>query len=388
MYNFLQEQGKIYSSKSFRRLGEKNQIVANFEDKNPHISNRLTHSLEVGIVAKMISEKLPTDLHLDPDQIFNICLLHDIGHPSLGHFLEEKLNNILKDKGYYFEGNANNFVIIEKEDIKLSKKTFASLAKYPQELTAENKKGIYSFHFQKIIHMVLEVFIAQQRNFFFNGYANDNKEFVKYIQDNLINKTKITNRDLNILKEKFPGKNIRTIESKIMETADDIAYLTHDLTDFLIHKSQQLKKTVVLKELVDLNKYDNNPNNKYFYILDSDNAESVSNTIRKTFINNVSFDFLTGELFYINKEIEDFKLILRKLLLEEFIYPECDLLEEKFRKEDIQNKYFEKIKDKEFIKEIVISRTYRDLINNTNDIGKKYRYMANYLAEKTDKWLF
>jgi len=389
MYNFLKEQIEIYSSKSFRRLAEKNQIVANFEEKNVHITNRLTHSLEVGVVAKMITEKLPIDLNLNQEQIFNICLLHDIGHPSLGHFLEEKLNDILKDTKYYFEGNANNFVIIEKEKINLSDKTLVSLVKYPQELNDINKKGIYSYQFANIIQMLLKEYIRQQKGFLFNGYSKDNIEQINYIENKLLNKKNISNQDLKTLQSKFPNQDIRTLESKIMEAADDIAYLTHDLADFMIHTSQKNKSKSTLKKMIGIKQYSSdNPYMKYLYVLTSDNAKSISGQIRKIFINNISFDFETSNLILINQEIEDFKLILRKLLLKEFIYPECDILEKKFIDKDIYNKYFENIKDEEFIKEIVVSGTYRDLINNTDDIDKKCRYMANYLAEKTDKWLF
>jgi predicted deoxyguanosinetriphosphate triphosphohydrolase len=389
MYNFLKEQIEIYSSKSFRRLAEKNQIVANFNEKNVHITNRLTHSLEVGVVAKMITEKLPIDLNLNQEQIFNICLLHDIGHPSLGHFLEEKLNDILGDSKYFFEGNANNFVIIEKENIVLSDKTLISLIKYPQELNSSNKKGIYSYQFERLIKMLLREYIRQQKSFLFNGYSKDNISQINYIENTLLNKKNITNKDLLLLQSKFPEQNIRTIESKIMEAADDIAYLTHDLADFMIHTSQKSKSKNSLKKLVNIKEYSSsNQYMKYLYVLTSDNAKSISSQIRKLFINNISFDFEKSDLILINQDIEDFKLILRKLLLKEFIYPECDILEQKFIDKDIYNKYFEKIEDNEFIDEIVISGTYRKLINDTNDLEKKFRYMANYLAEKTDKWLF
>jgi len=389
MYNFLKEQIEIYSSKSFRRLAEKNQIVANFDEKNVHITNRLTHSLEVGVVAKMITEKLPIDLNLNQEQIFNICLLHDIGHPSLGHFLEEKLNDILEDTEYFFEGNANNFVIIEKENIVLSDKTLVSLIKYPQELNKNNKKGIYAYQFEGLIKILLKEYIRQQKGFLFNGYSKDNISQINYIQEELLNKKNITNKDLLLLQSKFPEQNIRTIESKIMEAADDIAYLTHDLADFLIHSSQKSKSKSTLKKLVNIKKYSSdNTYMKYLYVLTSDNAKSISSQIRKLFINNISFDFEKSDLVLINKEIEEFKFILRTLLLEEFIYPECDIIERKFIDKDIYNKYFEKIEDVMFIEEIVVSGTYRKLINNTDNVDKKFRYMANYLAEKTDKWLF
>lgn len=389
MYNFLQEQGQIYRSKSFKRLGEKNQIVANIDDKNVHISNRLTHSLEVGIVAKSIAGKLPKDLQLNLEQIFNICLLHDIGHPALGHFLEEKLHHLLQGTGYYFEGNANNFVIIEKEGIKLSDKTLVSLVKYPYELDDNRSKGIYAYQFQEIISNLLKEYVKQQKMLMFNGYSGGNQDFIRDISDDLLKKSVIKNSDIEALLLKHKGKDFRTLESHIMESADDIAYLTHDLADFLIHLSQKEKKKVFLTDVVNLKEYSaHNSFMKYLHVISSENENSVINNIRKKFVNNITFNFESGSLEYIDKELEEFKAILRRILMQEFILPECDILENKFMEESLKDKYFSDINNNEFIDKIVVSGTYKELIKGTDDINKKYRYMANYLAEKTDKWLF
>jgi len=384
MYNFLQEQINIFTLNSFKRLGEKTQIIPNFENKNIHISNRLTHSLEVGSIAKIITKKLPSDLNLNEEQIFNICLLHDIGHPSLGHFLEEKLNEVLNDTEYNFEGNANNFLIIEKENLKLHNKTLVSLIKYPKMIDSKNTKGLYKYHFNKLIKLLLKEYIKQQNKFNFNNYGLENKEKIKYIENVLLKKENINNKDIELFENIFEFKNIRTLESLIMETSDDIAYLTHDLKDYLTYKNN-----FNLKELSNVSKYFKN--NKYKKLIEDINKNNIEETIikiRNIFINNVGFDTDTSELYFKSKDIEEFKLMLRKLIYEDFILPVIKDIENKVDEKFIEEKYFKKIKDKNFINDIVISETYKKLINNTNNINKKKRYMVNYLAEKTDKWLF
>lgn len=383
MYNYLNEQLEILSSKGFRRLEQKQQIVPNFEDKNVHITNRLTHSLEVGAVAKMITERLPSNLYIDKDQIFNICLLHDIGHPSLGHFFEEILNSILKKYGYYFEGNANNFVIVDKEGIKLSNKTLVSLIKYPFQLENGRKKGIYEYQFQSLIRTLLIEYVKQTKNFMFNGYGLENTSKLEQIE-NILKQNKISNSDLELI-----SGNFRTLESTIMEAADDITYLTHDLRDFIMYRSDIEKKDLSLKDICDLSKYDNkNEYLKYLYTINSQNATSIIHRLKRIMINNISFNPDNAEIEFSKKSIEEFKLTLRKLLFEEFIMPFVRDLEQKANEETIFNKFFKDINNPEVVGKIVFSDTYRKLINETNDIGKKYRYMCNYLAEKTDKWLF
>ena len=381
--NYLEEQVEILTSKGFKRLQEKSQIVANFDDKNIHISNRLTHSLEVGVVAKMIVDRLPQNLNINKEQVFNICLLHDIGHPSLGHFLERKLNSILKETNYYFEGNANNFIIINKENINISDKTLVSLIKYPIKIDNNNSKGLYTYHFDELIRKLLKEYLIQKEEMKENGYGwkKDNYKDVK----KLLKKKNIDNDDIFKL-----NGNIRTLESLIMEYADDITYLTHDLKDFLIRISELKKETIYLKDIVSLNKYllKNNYLEKFLYVMNNNNSNTIVNKLKYIMINNIRFNHDTGEIYTFSKDIEIFKETLRNLLFKEFINKEMNKINIKVNEDYIFKKYFKDITNKNTIERIVISGTYTNLINNTKNINKKYRYMANYIAEKTDNWLF
>ncbi len=86
---------RILTSTSFRRLAEVTQIIS---AEHGHVfHNRLTHSLEVAIVARRLAEKLikkqPDEAKLlggiDPDVVESAALAHDLGHPPFAMSLNK-----------------------------------------------------------------------------------------------------------------------------------------------------------------------------------------------------------------------------------------------------------------------------------------------------------
>ncbi len=137
---------RIIRSASFRRLQDKTQVFP--LDHSDFVRTRLTHSLEVASIAKLIAKQVCakiSQLHLEEKEVDALtigetlncaALLHDIGNPPFGHFgetairnwfhhhLEHKqfqgkplsayLSDAQKFDLYYYEGNAQALRIVLK----------------------------------------------------------------------------------------------------------------------------------------------------------------------------------------------------------------------------------------------------------------------------------
>ena len=158
---------RIIFSDSFRSLQDKTQVVP--LSKTDFVHTRLTHSLEVSVVARSLGrivgnhiiEKYP-DLEKKGYQSNDFgaitaaaALCHDIGNPPFGHSGEKsigeyfttgkgaKFKSKLSEKEWQdlidFEGNANGFKILTESinniqgGLRLSYATLGSFIKYPKE---------------------------------------------------------------------------------------------------------------------------------------------------------------------------------------------------------------------------------------------------------------
>ncbi|MCF6279471.1 MAG: deoxyguanosinetriphosphate triphosphohydrolase [Flavobacteriaceae bacterium] len=158
---------RIIFSDSFRSLQDKTQVIP--LSKTDFVHTRLTHSLEVSVVArslgrivgKQIIEKYP-ELKEKGYQandfgaiVAAAALAHDIGNPPFGHSGEKAIGEYFKsgngqqyksqltDKQWQdlidFEGNANGFKILTENregvegGLRLSYATLGAFMKYPKE---------------------------------------------------------------------------------------------------------------------------------------------------------------------------------------------------------------------------------------------------------------
>lgn len=102
---FQRDRDRIIHSKAFRRLKHKTQVFVAHE--NDHFRTRLTHTLEVSQIARHISRVLGCN----EDLVESIALAHDLGHTPFGHAGEEALDRLLKDYGGFEHNNQSKRVV-------------------------------------------------------------------------------------------------------------------------------------------------------------------------------------------------------------------------------------------------------------------------------------
>lgn len=104
---FQRDRDRILHASAFRRLAGKMQVVS--PHYGDHFRNRLTHTLEVSQIARDISRQL----QLNEDLSEAIALAHDLGHPPFGHAGETALDKELQRFGRRFEHNEQSLRIVD-----------------------------------------------------------------------------------------------------------------------------------------------------------------------------------------------------------------------------------------------------------------------------------
>ncbi|MDA0223810.1 MAG: deoxyguanosinetriphosphate triphosphohydrolase [Proteobacteria bacterium] len=102
---FHRDRDRIIHSSAFRRLKHKTQVFV--EHEGDYFRTRLTHSIEVGQVARTISGVLGLNSELTEA----VALAHDLGHTPFGHTGEDALDASMKPFGG-FDHNAQAIKIV------------------------------------------------------------------------------------------------------------------------------------------------------------------------------------------------------------------------------------------------------------------------------------
>ncbi|WP_324739705.1 deoxyguanosinetriphosphate triphosphohydrolase [Tsuneonella sp. CC-YZS046] len=136
---FQRDRDRIIHSIAFRRLRHKTQVF--IAPDGDHYRVRLTHSLEVAQIGRVVARALG----LDEDLAEALCLAHDIGHPPFGHAGEQALDEALRPCGG-FDHNAQSLRTLmrlespycDHDGLNLSWEVLEGLAKHNGPVVAPN----------------------------------------------------------------------------------------------------------------------------------------------------------------------------------------------------------------------------------------------------------
>ncbi len=199
---FARDRDRVIHSGSFRKLEYKTQVFLNQE--GDFFRTRLTHSIEVSQIARSIASQLG----LEESLAEAIALSHDLGHTPFGHVGGDTLDRCLKEAGSKngFDHNYQSFRVVTLLEKRY--KQFDGL-----NLTFATLEGIlkHSYPYKK-----------------------------SFLSDEI--------------DEQFDLSSHPSFEAMIVDRADEIAYLSHDIDDGVnsgLISFDTLKKNRLISEIIE-----------------------------------------------------------------------------------------------------------------------------------------
>ncbi len=112
--DFQRDRDRIIHSKSFRRLMHKTQVF--FMPTDEHYRTRMTHTLEVAQVARIIARAL----NLNEDLTEAVAMGHDLGHTPFGHAGEQAMRRCFDPKFAHYEQSLRVVDVLENDGAGLN----------------------------------------------------------------------------------------------------------------------------------------------------------------------------------------------------------------------------------------------------------------------------
>jgi dGTPase len=336
---YSRDRDRIIHSGSFRKLEYKTQVFLNHE--GDFFRTRLTHSIEVSQIARSIAN----NLSLEEALAEAIALSHDLGHTPFGHIGGDTLDECLKDDGHFhgFEHNFQSFRVVSSLEKRY--RDFDGL-----NLTFATLEGIlkHSYPYKKS-------FLPAK------------------------------------IDEQFDLSTHPSIEAMVVDRADEIAYISHDIDDginsglitFDDLKSSELV-SLILQKVHDEG-------------IDAENDEMFRYRFSSHLINHLVYSLLEYSKYKVKndgvlsavidakqeipigfgKELESEVKKLKKLLFAK-LYQSKEITRKMYAgKQAIKGLYHALMDD-----EKLLPNYYRELLQGR----AKHRVIADYIASMSDRY--
>lgn len=336
---FSRDRDRIIHSGSFRKLEYKTQVFLNHE--GDFFRTRLTHSIEVSQIARSISNNLGLQEALSE----SIALAHDLGHTPFGHIGGDTLDECLKKDGFTngFEHNFQSFRVVSSLEKRY--RAFDGL-----NLTFATLEGIlkHSYPYRKS-------FLPKS------------------------------------IDEKFNLSTHPSIEAMVVDRADEIAYMSHDIDDGVnsgLITFNDLKESelvsLILKKVHDEGIDEQNDemfryrfsshliNHLVYSLLNYSRSKVNNSTVLSATIDtkeNIPIGF--------DKELETQIKKLKKQLFTK-LYQNKEIARKMYAgRQAIKGLYSALMEE-----ENILPNYYKELL----DVRKKHRVVADYIASMSDRY--
>ncbi|MBI2880601.1 MAG: deoxyguanosinetriphosphate triphosphohydrolase [Candidatus Tectomicrobia bacterium] len=233
---FQRDRDRIIHSRAFRRLEYKTQVFVYHE--GDHYRTRLTHTLEAVSMARVIARAL----RLNEDLAEAIALAHDLGHPPFGHSGEAVLNRLMRDHGG-FEHNLQGLRVVDLlEDrypefpgLNLTWETREGILKHNTDYDSPRWRDLYA-ELEPDLAPSLEARIADLADeIAYNNHDIDDGLTSGLLRPEDLEEVDLWREHFLRVRERFPGASLRVVKHQTIR-----AIINHLVTDVIESAAKRL----------------------------------------------------------------------------------------------------------------------------------------------------